>query len=343
MADSATIVVAIIEVILALECINCNSAALATIIVHESLHTPQYIFIACLLAADLLMSVIGSPISILMMFNYETDYLSCSFMSHILLTFTVIPNIMLCCVTFDRFISIRYSLRYYGIMDNDIAWITPLVSCILFSSIVQIPIGVLRYEETLYNNECHLIFMFSKTFLAYYRLISFFSVFSVLFLVYVYIWTEVKRHVRTSETLYINPNSKQVDISTRSVYFIGLYLLFSLPLTVEALLHVTGIVHDVTNEGLEPVMHLGLIVDKIYLILNPFLYTNGSAKIKSSLRRAHFMEEKVIQQNSVPPSSPVVSGLRISTVSNVSESGVQLVNLQMIKQLERVRKNAVVY
>ena len=117
-------------------------------------------------------------------------------------------------------------------------------------------------------------------------------------------------------------------------------MLFSLPLTIEACLHIIGADQGLEEETYETYFHAGVMIDRMYLIFNPFIYTTGSPKLKATLRRAHCMKPespKPIQGVCiVPPTTPVNE--QHPMVFTYDETGTQLIMVEAIKRCEVIAK-----
>ena len=294
---------AILHVLIALEGVNCNTAVLKTIIQHRSLHTSQYIFVVHLLIADLLVSMVVSPFSVLVLFDLEIAYDKCACMITVILTLNLTPNYILFCVTFDRYLVVRYPLKYCGTMSFTLANEICIGMWVISLSIVQIPHFIFLKDEASYRNVCNMdvypheyIVYFSSTMvcLSYFLLIG----------VYTYIYNQVKRHRLHSDTLERQFHIKIIKNKPKHIYvkLLIAYGCMWLPLLVLGFMHAFGLHNHDTHQlyTRDIVFEMALIMERLSVIVNPFLYTNGNKQIKNSLRKAHFMETTAEFNMSIP-------------------------------------------
>ena len=119
-------------------CIIANPLVLVTILKNPSLHSPSTTFLCFLASSDLLVGAVAQPIYIIHELKVTSNL---EHAMHLLTMFTSGVSIcLMAAIGVDRFLALRYHLRYSGIMTTKRAIYTSLALCLTCISLSCLPL-----------------------------------------------------------------------------------------------------------------------------------------------------------------------------------------------------------
>ena len=286
----------ICEVVLALECINCNTAILRTMYRSDALHRPQYIFIKHLSLADLSVALIVAPLSIVLELKLTMSYELCSAINVVYFMFCHVPTLMLFCLTVERFFAIRFPRQYLRWIDCDRANYINLFVWAVCVTLFQAPGMLFRKEKQSYQGVCTDDAIFSFGFFVYFQFTIFYAIpITTMFCLFLYIWNVQRRYQKKFKRKYARYNRpllEKYQTTKIATLVYAVFTLTSLPVAISDIVVICSGAKMTWPQETKPTIHLVvLLLERLTFVVNPFIYSLANSLLRNSLLRAHCMKE----------------------------------------------------
>ena len=273
-----------------------NLLVLLAIYGTTALHNVTNYFLASLAAADLSVGVIALPAWLSWFFlstdqdlNSEAKALSV-FVDIIYIQSFSASTYNLCAVTTDRYIAVRWPLRYHSLMTvKTFSTIVPFVW--IFSILVS----------------CVRVMIKGHSFWLITAVVAFVVPLVVIFYCYAYIWREARRQTRvvserTAGEMSTRAHNRKSSVTVAII--IGVFLLCTLPMTVvtvtETVMEFLGLCE--LEDRFEKGSVWCLLVSFSNSAINPFIYAIRRKDFRNAFKRIVKRENSVHEQSSVQES-----------------------------------------
>ena len=285
--STPTVVYDVLEAVIGVVSVTCNSLCLYTIVKEVALHTPHNVFVGHLTAIDAIAGLFIPIVAILSNLKFQTNFHLCVFQNAVIPMLIQVETIMLLFVTIERFVAIRYPIKYKKIVRISNANQTCFVAWGLGSLLGLMPLFGWNYGMKNYTGYCTFRSVICFSYLFYIQfLFAFFCPLIVMISVYGYIYTFViKRERSRSRRLSIAYERKE-DTYRMTKYFLLLVLTFfilKLPLGIIHCMYHFNVNNAMEDPKLDELHFWATVISRIPYMVNPFLYAGSSEKLKTAM------------------------------------------------------------
>ena len=271
-----------VEVSIGVASAICNGVCLFTLVKERSLHTPHNVFIGNLTAIDLIASILIPVLTVLSEAKLRTNFYICVFQNTIILVLVQLETILLLFVTFERYIAVRYPIKYRALVGMSEAKKSCLVAWCLGVILGMIPmLGWNRGRED-YKGTCTFIAVISYSYLFYVDfLFSFVFPLSVMIGVYSYIYVFLMRrenHRRTEASMENKEDTYRVN-----KYFVLVVLAFFFSKLPFGIINSLGYFRIDLPIKRSYIINPAFFLSHVRLIINPWLYALSDVKLQKAM------------------------------------------------------------
>ncbi|XP_055972387.1 olfactory receptor 51H1-like [Sorex fumeus] len=264
-----------------------NLIILVIIKIEESLHEPMYYFLAMLAATDLSLSLSSMPTMISVhWFNWRSiTFDACITQMFFIHTFGGVESGVLVAMAFDRFVAIRFPLRYATILTHDvIGKIGAVVLLRSVSAVLPVPFLIKRLPFCHSNVLSHAYCLHQDAMrlaCADTRINSIYGLLAVIFIIVLDALILLISYILILQAvLGIASREEKLKALNTCLSHICAVLLFYVPLIGMTLIHRFG-------KHLSPVVHS--LMANVYLllppVLNPIVYSVRTKQIRKRIVR----------------------------------------------------------